>query len=33
MTTQNNLFKPTLKFGQKTSVSNANVSNDSFRLS
>ena len=30
---QNNIFKPTLKFSEKTSVSNVNVSNDSFRLS
>ena len=30
---QNNIFKPTLKFSEKTSVSNVNVSNDNFRLS
>ena len=30
---QSNIFKPTLKFTQKTSVSNVNVSNDNFRLS
>ena len=30
---QSNIFKPTLKFSQKTSVSNVNVSNDNFRLS
>ena len=28
MTTQNNIFEPTLKIRQKTSVSNVNVSND-----
>ena len=27
---QSNIFKPTLKFSQKTSVSNVNVSNDNF---
>ena len=27
---QNNIFKPTLKFSEKTSVSNVNVSNDNF---
>ena len=30
---QNNIFKPTLKFSEKTSVSSVNVSNDNFRLS
>ena len=30
---QNNIFKPTLKFSEKMSVSNVNVSNDNFRLS
>ena len=30
---QSNIFKPTLEFSQKTSVSNVNVSNDNFRLS
>ena len=30
---QNNIFKPTLKFSKKTSVSNVNVSNNNFRLS
>ena len=30
---QSNIFKPTLKFSQKTSVSNVNVSNDNFCLS
>ena len=30
MTTQINIFKPKLKFSQKTSVSNVNVSNDNF---
>ena len=30
---QNNIFKPTLKLSEKTSVSNVNVSNDNFRLS
>ena len=30
MTTQNNIFKPKLKFSQKTSISNVNVSNDNF---
>ena len=30
---QNNIFKPTLKFSEKTSVSNVNVLNDNFRLS
>ena len=30
---QNNIFKPTLKFSEKTSASNVNVSNDNFRLS
>ena len=30
---QNNIFKPTLKFSEKTSVSNVNVSNDNFCLS
>ena len=30
---QNNIFKPTLEFSEKTSVSNVNVSNDNFRLS
>ena len=30
---QNNIFKPTLKFSEKTRVSNVNVSNDNFRLS
>ena len=30
---QSNIIKPTLKFSQKTSVSNVNVSNDNFRLS
>ena len=29
---QSNIFKPTLKFSEKTSVSNVNVSNDNFRL-
>ena len=33
MTTQNNIFVPTLKFSQTTSVSNVNVSNDFSRLS
>ena len=33
MTTQNNLLESTLKFSQKTSVSNVNVSNDFCRLS
>ena len=32
MTTQNNIFKPTIKFSQKTIVSNVNVSNDNFRI-
>ena len=30
---QNNIFKPTLKFSEKTSVSNVNVSNENSRLS
>ena len=30
---QNNILKPTLKFREKTSVSNVNVSNDNFCLS
>ena len=30
---QNNIFKPTLKFSEKTSVSYVNVSNDNLRLS
>ena len=30
---QNNIFKPTLTFSEKTSVSNVNASNDNFRLS
>ena len=30
---QNNIFKPTLKFSEKTRVSNVNVSSDNFRLS
>ena len=30
MTTQNNIFKSRLKFSQKTSISNVNVSNDTF---
>ena len=30
---QSNILKPTLKFGEKTSISNVNVSNDNFRLS
>ena len=31
---QNNIFKPTLKFSEKTSVSNVNyVSNDNYSLS
>ena len=30
---QNNIFKPTLKFNETTSVSNVNVSNDNFSLS
>ena len=29
---QSNIFKPTLKFSEKTSVSNVCVSNDNFRL-
>ena len=29
---QGHIFKPTLKFSQKTSVSNVNVSNDNFRV-
>ena len=33
MKQKNKLFKPTLKFSEKTSVSNVNVSNDDFRLS
>ena len=32
MTTQNNIIKPKLKFSQKASVSNVNVSNDKFSL-
>ena len=30
---QNNIFKPTLKFSETTSVSNVKLSNDNFRLS
>ena len=30
---QSNILKPTLKFSEKTSVSNVNVSNDNFRMS
>ena len=30
---QNNIFKPTLKFSEKTSVLNVNVSNENSRLS
>ena len=33
MATQNNIFKPKLNFSQKTSVSNVNVSNDTFSFS
>ena len=30
---QSNILKPTLKFSEKTSVSNVNVSNDNFQMS
>ena len=30
---QSNILKPTLKFSDKTSVSNVNVSNDNFGMS
>ena len=30
---QSNILKPTLKFREKTSVSNVSVSNDNFRMS
>ena len=30
---KSNILKPTLKFSEKTSVSNVNVSNDNFQMS